>query len=56
MCFLKAFKQLDAIPIEKGHESVEGDFEENLKAEKENHSFLNEILESRTPVLFTRQD
>lgn len=41
MCFLKTFKQLDAIPIEKGHDSPEADFEENAKPQKENHSFLN---------------
>ena len=56
MCFLKTFKQLDAIPLEKGPLESQAEFSEKMEKGGKNHSFLNDILESKVPVLYTKQD
>ncbi len=55
MCFLKTFKQLDAIPVEKSPEAAETDFSENCKRQQENFCFRSLMADQAAPQLFCPQ-
>lgn len=55
MCFLKTFKQLDTIPVEKSPQAEESEFVENSKGEQENSYLKNLMLNSQIPPGFCPQ-
>ena len=55
MCFLKKLRPLDEISHQKGNENPPAPYEETTK-DTLDHSFLNELLNSKSTVVMSKGD
>ena len=56
MCFLKALRPLDAMPSVKEEITNEPPAQNIEENSEKNFSYLNSLLETKTPVLLSKQD